>query len=284
MTQPKETLPLTEQDSHYRHLEQQSVTQLLRWMNAEDRKVPEAVGRAVPQIAALVEAVVEKMQAGGRLFYLGSGTAGRLGIVDASECPPTFGVPHHRVVGLIAGGDAAIRKAQEFAEDDVHQGWKDLQAHSVSAADVVVGISASGTTPYTVGALQHCQAHGIITGCITSNPDTPLAAFADYPIEVITGPEFVTGSTRLKAGTAQKLVLNMISTATMIRLGRVQDNKMVDMQLTNQKLIRRAVRLITALYPQVSPDEAQKLVRRTGSVRKTLEYLKQHLSAPSSSR
>ncbi len=265
---------MTERDSLYRHLERRPTMQLLEWMNAEDRKVPEAVGRALPQVAALVDAVVEKMRAGGRLFYLGSGTSGRLGIVDASECPPTFGVPHGMVVGLIAGGDAAIRRAQEFAEDDVDQGWQDLREHGVSPKDVVVGISASGTTPYTVGALKHCQAAGITTGCITNNPDTPLAAFADYPIEVVVGPEFVTGSTRLKAGTAQKLVLNMLSTAVMIRLGRVMDNKMVDMQLTNRKLIRRAVRLIRRLYPHLDEAEVDDLIRRTGSVRRALQLLK----------
>ncbi len=282
MTGQNKPLPITEQDSPYRHLERQSITQLLEWMNAEDRKVAGVVQRSIPQIAALVAAIVEKMRGGGRLFYLGSGTAGRLGIVDASECPPTFGVPHERVIGLIAGGDAAIRKAQEFAEDDVRQGWKDLQARGVSATDVVVGISASGSTPYTVGALQQCQAHGITTGCITSNPDTPLAAFADHPIEVITGPEFLTGSTRLKAGTAQKMVLNMISTATMIRLGRVRDNKMVDMQLTNRKLIRRAIRLVTALYPHITPEQAGRIIRHTGSVRKALETIKQQFGTDTS--
>ncbi len=266
--------PITEQDSPYRHLERQTTLQLLKWMNAEDRKVADVIQQALPQVAKLVEAIVQKMRQGGRLFYVGSGTAGRLGIVDASECPPTFGVPHGLVIGLIAGGDAAIRRAQEFAEDDVEQGWRDLQLHRVGPSDVVVGISASGTTPYTVGALKHCQASGITTGCITNNPDTPLAAFADHPIEVVVGPEFITGSTRLKSGTAQKLILNMISTVTMIRLGRVMDNKIVDMQLTNQKLIRRAIRLIQQLYPHLEEKVVRQLIDQMGSVRKALSYIK----------
>lgn len=263
---------ITEQPSNYRHLEQMSTQELLRNINKEDKTVPYKIEDKLPAIEAFVDAAFIKMQGGGRLFYLGSGTSGRLGIVDASECPPTFGVPHGLVVGLIAGGDAAIRKAKEFAEDDFQQGWKDLQEQAISPKDIVVGLTASGTTPYVVGALKHCQQHGILTACITCNPDTPVAAFADHPIEVITGPEFVTGSTRMKAGTAQKLVLNMLSTSLMVKLGRVQDNRMVDMQLANQKLIDRGSRMIVDLY-QISYDEAKDLLLKEGSVRQAIEHL-----------
>ncbi len=261
---------ITEQPSPYRHLEQMSVGELLRHINEEDKTVPIAVERAIPAIERFVEVLVEKMNEGGRLFYIGAGTSGRLGILDASECPPTFGVPDSWVVGIISGGDTAIRKAVEFAEDDPSQAWNDLKRYFINEQDVVVGIAASGTTPYVVGGLKACQEHGILTGCITSNPNAPISQYADFPIEVITGPEFVTGSTRMKAGTAQKLVLNMISTTAMIRLGRVLDNKMVDMQLSNAKLVERGAKiLMNALH--LSYDEAQKLLLQYGSVRKALE-------------
>ncbi|HRD41057.1 MAG TPA: N-acetylmuramic acid 6-phosphate etherase, partial [Bacteroidia bacterium] len=221
----------TEADSYYNNLENMSVLELLQNMNKEDKTVPLAVEKVIPSIEKLVEVIMEKMKSGGRLFYTGAGTSGRLGIVDASECPPTYGIEHGRVIGLIAGGDEAIRKAVEFAEDDVNQGWEDLKLHQINSKDVVIGIAASGTTPYVVGALEQCNKNNIITGCITCNAGSPVAKVAQYPIEVVVGPEFVTGSTRMKSGTAQKLVLNMISTSVMIKLGRVKGNKMVDMQL-----------------------------------------------------
>lgn len=234
----------TEQDSNYTNLEQQSIPELLQNINNEDKTVPNAVEQALPQIERLVEKVVNALKLGGRLFYIGAGTSGRLGIVDASECPPTFGVSHDLVVGLIAGGDYAIRKAVEFAEDSTTQGWEDLQKHNIAANDVVIGIAASGTTPYVISALEKCNTNGIVTGCITCNQNSPLSNTAKYPVEVITGPEFVTGSSRMKAGTAQKLVLNMITTATMIQLGHVKGNKMVDMQLSNDKLVERGILMI----------------------------------------
>src|ERR1041385_8294361 len=233
---------ITEKDSHYNNLEQMPVSEILKNINQEDHTVPDAVAKALPQIEKLVEVTAEKMKNGGRLFYIGAGTSGRLGVVDASECPPTFGVPFDMVVGLIAGGDGAIRKAVEFAEDDMEQAWKDLAAYGITAHDVVVGIAASGTTPYVIGGLRIANEKGIVTGCIVCNTGSPVAAEARYPVEVITGPEFVTGSTRMKAGTAQKLVLNMLSTTVMIQLGRIKGNKMVDMQLTNDKLINRGTR------------------------------------------
>ncbi len=260
----------TENDSHYDHLEQMSVQELLHNINKEDKTVPHAVEKVIPQIEALVNVVVEKMQQGGRLFYLGAGTSGRLGIVDASECPPTYGVPHGLVIGLIAGGDSAIRKAVEFAEDDVDGGWNDLQEHEVGADDVVVGIAASGTTPYVVGALQQCNANNITTGAITCNAGSPLAVTAQYPIEAVVGPEFVTGSTRMKSGTAQKLVLNMLTTSVMIRLGRVKGNKMVDMQLSNNKLVDRGTKMVMKGL-DISYEAANELLKTHGSVRKAIE-------------
>jgi len=259
----------TEQDSHYENLEKMSVGELLRHINDEDKTVPLAIEKVLPEIEEVVRAVTEKMKSGGRLFYIGAGTSGRLGIVDASECPPTFGIEHGRVVGLIAGGDQAIRRAVEFAEDDSNAGWVDLQQHSISKNDFVIGIAASGTTPYVVGALKTCRENGIETGAIVCNSGSPLAAQADYPVEVIVGPEFVTGSTRMKSGTAQKLVLNMISTSVMIQLGHVKGNKMVDMQLTNNKLISRGVKM---LMDSLGVDEAgaTELLTRFGSVRKAI--------------
>lgn len=264
-------IKVTEQASQYRHLEKMSVAELLGNMNQEDQTVPLAVAKAIPQIEKLVTAVADKMLAGGRLFYMGAGTSGRLGVVDASECPPTFGVPQGLVVGLIAGGDTAIRKAVEFAEDDRQQGWIDLQAYNITDKDVVVGIAASGTTPYVIGALDECRRHGIVTGSISCNPDTPVSAAADFPVEVVVGPEFVTGSTRLKSGTAQKLVLNMLSTAVMIQLGRVEDNKMVNMQLSNEKLVDRGVKMLMEQLSLTDYQQAQELLLKAGSVKKAVD-------------
>lgn len=246
------------------------VEELLQHINEEDCTVPAAVAKSTDQIAALVHAIVSKMKTGGRLFYMGAGTSGRLGIVDASECPPTFGVPHGLVIGLIAGGDKAIRFPVEFAEDDRLQGWKDLQDHQINSSDVVIGIAASGTTPYVLGALEACRSAGITTGCITCNLNTPMSKLADHPVEVVVGPEFVTGSTRMKSGTAQKLVLNMISTAVMIQLGRVKGNKMVDMQLSNHKLVGRGTRMV---MQQTGLDQqtAEQLLLEFGSVRKAVD-------------
>ncbi|WP_228852010.1 N-acetylmuramic acid 6-phosphate etherase [Aegicerativicinus sediminis] len=260
----------TESDSHYDHLEKMSIQKLLSNINREDKTVPFAVEESLPQIEALVEQIVLKLKAGGRLFYIGAGTSGRLGIVDASECPPTFGVSHDLVVGIMAGGDSAIRKAVEFAEDDTEQGWKDLLDFQIDPQDVVIGIAASGTTPYVIGALEKCNAKGIITGCITCNQGSPLARTAQFPIEVVVGPEFVTGSSRMKAGTAQKLVLNMISTTAMIQLGRVEGNKMVDMQLSNHKLVERGIRMICEATGTDS-FMAAKLLENHGSVRNAIK-------------
>jgi N-acetylmuramic acid 6-phosphate etherase len=260
----------TEQSSKYEHLEKMSVEELLFNMNQEDKTVPLAVEKALPQIATLVTQIVAKMKLGGRLFYIGAGTSGRLGILDASECPPTFGVPAEMVNGIIAGGDKAIRKAVENAEDDGNQAWVDLQAHQINENDVVIGIAASGTTPYVIGGLQACNDKNIITGCITCNQGSPLSLTAKFPIEVVVGPEFVTGSSRMKAGTAQKLVLNMISTTAMIQLGKVKGNKMVDMQLSNIKLVDRGVKMIMGEIP-VSYEVASKLLEKYGSVRKAVD-------------
>jgi N-acetylmuramic acid 6-phosphate etherase len=251
-----------------------SVRDLLRNINQEDKRVPEAIEKVIPAIEKLVEAIAEKMQAGGRLFYIGAGTSGRLGVVDASEIPPTYGMPFDKVIGIIAGGDQAIRKAVENAEDDPSQAWTDLQQHKISDKDVLIGIAASGRTPYVLGGLQEARKNKIVTGCIVCNSGSPVARQADHPIEVIVGPEFVTGSTRMKAGTAQKLVLNMISTAVMIRLGRVKGNKMVDMQLTNHKLADRGTRMIMDELG-VDQQQAEALLKEHGSVRRAIEnYLK----------
>ena len=263
----------TEQDSNYNHLEKMSVSELLTNINNEDKTVPFAIEKTLPQIEALIKQVIGKLKSGGRLFYIGAGTSGRLGIVDASECPPTFGVPHELVVGLIAGGDTAIRKAVEFAEDSTSQGWKDLQEYNISSNDVVVGIAASGTTPYVISALEECNKNHIITGCITCNHNSPLSQTAKYPIEVIVGPEFVTGSSRMKAGTAQKLVLNMITTATMIQLGKVKGNKMVDMQLSNNKLVDRGVKMVMNEL-NITAEEASKLLDKYQSVRASINAFK----------
>jgi N-acetylmuramic acid 6-phosphate etherase len=264
-------IKVTEKDSEYRHLEKMSIRELLININNEDQVVPIAVQKAIPQIEKLVTAIVDKMLAGGRLFYIGAGTSGRLGVVDASECPPTYGVLHGLVIGIIAGGDNAMFKAVEFAEDSKEDGWYDLQQFDVSEKDVVVGIAASGTTPYVIGALEQCRKVGIVTGSITCNPNAPVSAAADFPIEVVVGPEFVTGSTRMKSGTAQKLVLNMISTSVMIQLGRVEDNKMVNMLLSNEKLVDRGVRMVMNALDLNNYEEAKLLLLTHGSVKKAVE-------------
>lgn len=262
---------ITEKTSNYHQLEKMTVGEILFNINQEDQLVPAAVKKALPQIEKLAEAIADKMLMGGRLFYIGAGTSGRLGIVDASECPPTFGVPHGLVIGIIAGGEKAITSAIEFAEDDLEQGWADLEAHNVSDKDVVVGIAASGTTPYVIGALNECRMRGIITGSISCNPGSPVSSAADFPIEVVVGPEFITGSTRMKSGTAQKLVLNMISTSAMIQLGRVEDNKMVNMQLTNEKLIDRGVKMLMERLNLTDYEKTKQLLLEYGSVRKAAE-------------
>lgn len=244
--------------------------EILESINAEDQKVAFAVRECLPAISALVDAIVPRFERGGRLFYIGAGTSGRLGVVDASEIPPTFGLPHGRVIGLIAGGDGAIRKAVEFAEDHPTQAWTDLEAHGAGKEDALIGIAASGTTPYVVGGICLGRKHGLLTGCITNNPGSPLALACEFPVEVNVGPEFVTGSTRMKSGTSQKLVLNMISTALMIRMGRIKGNRMVDMQLSNSKLVDRGTRyLVDALG--LPYEEAKVLLERHGSVRKALD-------------
>lgn len=267
-------LKITEQDSPYHHLEQMSVFEILDHINEEDKTVPDAVTKVIPQIEELVQAISDKMLMGGRLFYIGAGTSGRLAVVDASECPPTYGIPYGMVVALIAGGEKAITTAVEFAEDDKEQGWKDLEANNVSEKDVVVGIAASGTTPYVIGALEQCKKRGIITGSISCNPNSPISEAADYPVEVIVGPEFITGSTRMKSGTAQKLVLNMISTTVMIQLGRVEDNKMVNMQLTNEKLIDRGTKMVMERTGIEDYEKAKDILLRFGSVKKAAENLR----------
>ncbi|MCB2378845.1 N-acetylmuramic acid 6-phosphate etherase [Hymenobacter sp. BT635] len=260
----------TESPSHFNNLETLSTRELLAGINSVDQTVPQVVAQALPQIEALVEATVERMQRGGRLFYIGAGTSGRLGILDASECPPTFGVPQGLVIGIIAGGDTAIRKAVENAEDDPQQAWRDLTAHDINENDMLVGIAASGRTPYVIGGMAIARRHGIATGCIVCNAGSTVAALADFPVEVVTGPEFVTGSTRMKAGTAQKLVLNMLTTATMIRLGKVKGNKMVDMQLSNLKLVDRGEKMIMEELG-IEQAEAAELLKQHGSVRAAIE-------------
>ena len=264
----------TEADSYYNNLEKMSVSELLANMNQEDKTVPLAVEKAIPQIEVLVNAVTEKLKAGGRLFYMGAGTSGRLGIVDASECPPTYGIAHGIVIGLIAGGDEAIRKAVEFAEDDLKQGWIDLNNFAINSKDVVIGIAASGSTPYVIGALKACNENNILTGCIACNANSELASVAKLPVEIVVGPEFVTGSTRMKSGTAQKLALNMISTSVMIKLGRVKGNKMVDMQLSNNKLVDRGTLMLMKNTGLENYEEAKALLLKHGSVRKATEAYK----------
>ena len=260
---------ITEMPSTYRHLEKMSLNELLLNINKEDKLVPDAVEKSIPQIEKLVQIIVHKMKEGGRLFYIGAGTSGRLGVLDASECPPTYGVPKDWIIGIIAGGDTALRNSVEAAEDNHQQAWNDLKAFDVNVADIVVGIAASGTTPYVIEGLKKCRSEGIATACITCNPQSLLAEVSDFPVEIVTGPEFVTGSTRMKAGTAQKLALNMISTSVMIQLGRVMDNKMVDMQLSNAKLIDRGVKMIVKQL-NIPYDVAAKLLQKHGNVRNVL--------------
>ena len=269
----KEKLNTTESSSRFDHLDRMSIHDLLINMNAEDKTVPLAVEKIIPHIEALVTVIVDKMQKGGRLFYIGAGTSGRLGILDASEIPPTYGMPQGQVIGLIAGGDKAIRQAVENAEDDTRQAWADLSVHHINQGDVLIGIAASGRTPYVIGGVRKAREQGIITGCICCNQGSELSKHVDHPIEVVVGPEFVTGSTRMKSGTAQKLVLNMISTATMIKLGRVKGNKMVDMQLTNNKLVDRGVRMIMQELT-VDQTQAEQLLKKYGSVRKAVDSAK----------
>ena len=261
---------LTEQASTYRHLEKMSLSEILANINKEDQKVAIAVKDCLPKIELLSNAIFLKLKDGGRLFYIGAGTSGRLGILDASECPPTFGIPQGMVIGIIAGGDGAIRKAVEFAEDDIDQAWIDLSSYSINEKDFVVGIAASGATPYVTGGLRQCELNNILTGSISCNPNAEISKYSNYPVEVIVGPEFLSGSTRMKAGTAQKMILNMITTSVMIRLGKVSDNKMVDMQLTNQKLVDRGTRIIMQ-QKNISYEEAKQLLISEGSVRLALK-------------
>lgn len=264
---------VTEQPSRYDHLERMSVLEILTHINTEDKVVPLAVERALPDIERLAGAVADKMLAGGRLFYLGAGTSGRLGVVDASECPPTYGVPHGLVIGIIAGGMDAMFRAVEFAEDSQEDGWKDLCRFDVSPADMVIGIAASGTTPYVMHALRQCREHGILTGSISCNPQAPVSQEADFPVEVVVGPEFVTGSTRMKSGTAQKLVLNMISTCAMIMLGRVEGNRMVNMQLTNDKLVDRGVKMLMDQAGITDYAQAKEILLKYGTVKSAAQTL-----------
>lgn len=267
-------IKVTEQSSHHRHLEKMTVSQILSGINSEDKNVAGAVELALPHIEKLVDAVADKMLAGGRLFYIGAGTSGRLGILDASECPPSYGVPQGLVIGIIAGGKKAITNAVEFAEDDTKQGWKDLKKHKVSSRDIVIGIASSGTTPYVTGALKKCRKKGILTGSIACNPASPVSECADFPVEVVVGPEFITGSTRMKSGTAQKMILNMISTTVMIQLGRIEDNKMVNMQLSNNKLVKRGVQMVMEKTGITDVSKAEALLIKSGSVKKAVEKFK----------
>lgn len=262
---------VTEDESQYHDLDKMSIKEILTGINQEDKSVPGAVGKAIPQIEKLVAAITDKMLAGGRLFYIGAGTSGRLGVLDASEIPPTYGMPFDLIIGVIAGGETAIRKPVENAEDDPGQGWNDLEGYSATDKDIVVGVAASGTTPYVIGALEECRKRGIPTGCIVCNPGSPIARLSDFPIEVVVGPEFVTGSTRMKSGTAQKLVLNMLSTAVMIRIGRVEDNKMVNMQLTNSKLVDRGTKMVMEGTGLTDYEQAKELLLRSGSVKKAVD-------------
>ena len=264
----------TEAESYYSNLEQMSVLELLSNINKEDNSIASVVEKCIPQIESLINAVVNKLKNGGRLFYIGAGTSGRLGVLDASECPPTYGIPQGLVVGLIAGGDSAIRKAVEFAEDDLNQGWLDLKKYDINNRDFVIGIAASGSTPYVIGAINACNTSNILTGSISCNQNSDTSNISKFPIEVVVGPEFVTGSTRMKSGTAQKLVLNMISTSVMIKLGRVKGNKMVDMQLSNNKLVDRGTKMLMKNTGIVNYEQAKALLLEFGSVRKATDSFK----------
>ena len=272
-----EFIKITEQPSLYDDLDKKSVKEILEDINTEDHKVADAVQKAIPQIEKLVTLIIPRIKKGGRIFYMGAGTSGRLGVLDASEIPPTFGMPPTVVIGLIAGGDTALRNPVENAEDDMSRGWEELLQHHINSEDTVIGIAASGTTPYVIGAMRTAREHGILTGCITSNPNSPMAAEADIPIEVIVGPEYVTGSSRMKSGTAQKMILNMISTTIMIELGRVQGNKMVNMQLSNQKLIDRGTRMIIEEL-HLDYEKAEALLLLHGSVKSAIEAYRRHNS------
>ena len=264
---------ITEKSSNYNHLENKTIKDLVSIINKEDHSVAKSVGKNLDKIEKLINNIEPRMHKGGRLFYIGAGTSGRLGILDASECPPTFGVSDQIVIGLIAGGDKAIRKSQEFAEDSLEQGWEDLKKYEINSNDSVIGIAASGTTPYVVSTIKKCNEKEILTGCITCNSNSPLSKEAKFPIDVVVGPEVVTGSTRMKSGTAQKMILNIISTTLMIRLGRVKGNKMVDMQLSNNKLVDRAEKILMNEL-KISLDEAKKLLQKHKSVRKSIENFK----------
>ena len=272
-----EFIKITEQPSLYDDLDKKSVKEILEDINTEDHKVADAVQKAIPQIEKLVTLIIPRVKKGGRIFYMGAGTSGRLGLLDASEIPPTFGMPPTVVIGLIAGGDTALRNPVENAEDDMSRGWEELLQHHINSEDTVIGIAASGTTPYVIGAMRTAREHGILTGCITRNPNSPMAAEADVPIEVIVGPEYVTGSSRMKSGTAQKMILNMISTTIMIKLGRVQGNKMVNMQLSNQKLIDRGTRMIIEEL-HLDYEKAEALLLLHGSVKSAIEAYRRHNS------
>ena len=272
-----EFIKITEQPSLYDDLDKKSVKEILEDINTEDHKVADAVQKAIPQIEKLVTLIIPRVKKGGRIFYMGAGTSGRLGVLDASEIPPTFGIPPTVVIGLIAGGDTALRNPVENAEDDMSRGWEELLQHHINSEDTVIGIAASGTTPYVIGAMRTAREHGILTGCITSNPNSPMATEADVPIEVIVGPEYVTGSSRMKSGTAQKMILNMISTTIMIELGRVQGNKMVNMQLSNQKLIDRGTRMIIEEL-HLDYEKAEALLLLHGSVKSAIEAYRRHNS------
>ena len=272
-----EFIKITEQPSLYDDLDKKSVKEILEDINTEDHKVADAVQKAIPQIEKLVTLIIPRVKKGGRIFYMGAGTSGRLGVLDASEIPPTFGMPPTVVIGLIAGGDTALRNPVENAKDDMSRGWEELLQHHINSEDTVIGIAASGTTPYVIGAMRTAREHGILTGCITSNPNSPMAAEADVPIEVIVGPEYVTGSSRMKSGTAQKMILNMISTTIMIELGRVQGNKMVNMQLSNQKLIDRGTRMIIEEL-HLDYEKAEALLLLHGSVKSAIEAYRRHNS------
>jgi N-acetylmuramic acid 6-phosphate etherase len=261
---------ITESPSEFQHLEQMTVDEILTGINQEDAKIHLAVKRVIPQIEVLVNKIMDRMPSGGRVFYLGAGTSGRLGVLDASEIPPTFGVPPGIIIGLIAGGDTALRNAVEAAEDNPDQAWEELQFLKINSLDTVIGIAASGTTPYVIGGINKARENGLLTGCITCNPHSPLAQAAEYPVEAVVGPEFVTGSTRLKAGTAQKLILNMISTTLMIKMGRVKGSKMINMQLTNKKLVERGTRMIIEEL-QIPTEDAKAMLLKYGSVKKALD-------------
>ena len=261
---------ISEQSSLYNDLEKKSVLEILTDINTEDHKVADAVQKAIPQIEKLVTGIVERMKRGGRIFYMGAGTSGRLGVLDASEIPPTFGMDPSWVIGIIAGGDTARRNPVENAEDDTAQGWKDLQAFNVNEKDTVIGIAASGTTPYVIGALKEARAHGCLTGSISSNPDSPISEAAEVPIEMIVGPEYVTGSSRMKSGTGQKMICNMITTSVMIKMGRVKGNKMVNMQLSNAKLVDRGTRMVVEELG-LPYDEAKRLLLLHGSVKNAVD-------------